>query len=220
MKKRIVLLHGWGASTSKLLPLEQELQKLDWETVNLQLPGFDLPAPDQAWGIPEYADYVNRHIKEKCVIFGHSFGGRVAIYLAAQKSEKIAGVILCAPGGLSRTLLVKRILFKGLTFLGKLLRLDKYKWLVYKLAREHDYEKTTGVMREVFKKVVALDLWSFLRQNKLPTLVIWGDQDKVAPVQNIPHAKMIIIKNQGHRLPYELPERVAKEINIWSQSLN
>ena len=28
-------------------------------------------------------------------------------------------------------------------------------------------------------------------------------------------AKLVLFDGQGHKLPYELPERVAKEIDVW-----
>ncbi len=220
MEKRIVLLHGWEARAGKLEPLAGELRKLGWKVKNLEMPGFGLPAPKTVWGVGEYADWVKEKVGGDCVVFGHSFGGRVAIKMAARGTVK--RVVLCAPGGLSRPDGMKRMLFGALAKVGKTLGLEKYKAILYKLAREHDYEKTSGTMREVFKKVVDEDLNPLVGEINVPTLVLWGKQDRVVPytdAQKFIQAKVVLIENQGHRLPYELPERVAREINIWMKSL-
>lgn len=229
MEKRIILLHGWGATAGKLELLELELKKQGWETLNLSLPGFGLPPPDRAWNVSDYANYVSKQAQLKWgdktwTVFGHSFGGRVAIKLAA--GGKVTAVVLCAPGGLSRSNSVKRSIFGLIAKLGKGLGLHKYRGLLYKLAREHDYEKTSGVMRETFKLVVEEDLKPELDKITAPTLILWGEQDRVVPKadgimakERITNSKLVLIADQGHRLPYKLPERVAAEINTWYQSL-
>ncbi|KKT76806.1 MAG: Hydrolase, alpha/beta domain protein [Microgenomates group bacterium GW2011_GWB1_44_8] len=219
MEKKIVLLHGWEARAAKLEPLARELQRLGWKVINLEMPGFGLSAPEFAWGVGEYADWVRSKVKGKYVVFGHSFGGRIAIKLAAQGGVK--GVVLCAPGGLSRPGKMKRVLFEVLAKVGKVLSLERYKAVLYKLAREHDYERTDGVMREVFKKVVDEDLRPDVMKIRIPTLVLWGKEDKIVHVSDGKWteeqigAKLVLFDGQGHKLPYELPERVAKEIDVW-----
>jgi len=229
VEKRIILLHGWGATAGKLELLELELKKQGWETMNLNLPGFGLAPPDRAWNVGDYVSYVSQQAGLKWgnktwMVFGHSFGGRVAIKLAV--GGKVTAVVLCAPGGLSRSIGARRIVFWILAKLGKLLGLQKYKWLLYKLAREHDYEQTTGVMRETFKLVLEENLRSELDKITVPTLILWGEQDRVVPKadgimakEKITTSKLVLIANQGHRLPYEQPEKVALEINTWYQSL-
>lgn len=220
MEKRIVLLHGWETKTKKLEPLVWELGKLGWKTVNLEMPGFGLPAPKSAWGVKEYADWVEKKIGDQnCVVFGYSFGGRIAIKLAARGTIK--GVVLCAPGGLSRPNAGKRMLFRILAKVGKIFDLERYRAILYKLAREHDYERTEGIMREIFKKVVGEDLRPDVKKIKIPTLVLWGKKDRIVPVNDGEwikeqvKAELVLFEDQGHKLPYELPEKVAKETDVW-----
>ena len=214
-------MHGWEARAGKLEPLAEELRKLGWKVENLELPGFGLPAPKQVWGVGEYADWVKAKGGGKWVVFGHTFGGRVAIKLAARGA--VGGVVLCAPGGLSRPGRTKRALFRVLVKVGRALGLERYKAILYKLAREHDYEKTLEIMREVFKKVVEEDLNPLTGEIKVPTLVLWGKQDRVVPYtdgQKFKRAKLVLFEDQGHKLPYELPGEVAAEIDKWSTHLN
>lgn len=232
MKKRILLLHGWGAEAGKLGSLATELKDLGWQVVNLDLPGFGLPAPKTGWSVADYADYVAKLAKKKFsgedyVVLGHSFGGRIAIKLAARHETSLQAVVLCAPGGLSRPNLVKRTVFGGAARVGKILGLARYRWLLYKLAREHDYEKASGDMRETFQKVVAEDLRKTISQIRVPTLVLWGKLDRVVRYQDGEIAHNGILQSQlklfagyGHRLPYEAPELIAKEVDQWFSSLD
>lgn len=234
--KNIVLLHGWGAKTNKLRPLANELEKLGWNVFLPKLAGFDRPAPKEVWGIKEYSDFVYEEARmqfggKKFFVFGHSFGGGVAIKLASKRTKNLSGVILCASRGISRGKSIKRLVFATLAKTGKVLLITPgiargFRRLLYKAAREHDYEKTEGIMREVFKKVVAEDLKPYVARIKVPTLILWGEQDRMIPLADaylikslVLKAKLITYKNQGHKLPYEIPRELAKEINSWSKTL-
>lgn len=237
--RNIVILHGWGASGRKFKPLASKLFKKGWNTLVLDLPGFSgQPPPPEEWGAGEYASWVYQKAKEKFgdqgfFVFGHSFGGRITIKLAAEGKKGIEGIILCSTAGLSRGNPLKRWVFLILAKVGKLLLLPgmkglaaPFRRLLYKAAREHDYEKTKGVMREVFKKVIAEDLRPLLPRIKAPTLIVWGKKDRMTPVsaaylarKKIKKTKLLIFPRAGHRLPYERPEELASEITKWSKSL-
>ncbi|MCG2686215.1 alpha/beta hydrolase [Candidatus Parcubacteria bacterium] len=236
--KRIILLHGWGANTSKLTPLGQELHKLGWKTLLLELPGFDAPPPPQGWDVGDYAHYILQEAqrvfgKKEFFVFGHSFGGRLAIKLAAANAdEHLAGIVLCSTSGLSRGNPIKRAAFWTMAKAGKILRLvppvaEVWRKILYKLTREHDYSKTEGTMRETFKKVVAEDLKPLVRNIQVPTLVLWGQQDQVTPVadaryiqKTVQSAQVVFFANEGHQLPYHKPQELAQEINQWVQNLD
>ena len=234
MKKNIVLLHGWGAETKKLIPLKQELEKLGWNVFLPKIVGFEKPAPSAVWGIKEYSDYAYDEAKKyfgknRFYVFGHSFGGGIAIKLASERGNNIKGFILCATRGISRGKSVKRLFFSVFAKAGKVLLLTpplahKFRKLLYKAAREHDYEKLDGIMKEVFKKVISEDLKPLVMKIKIPVLILWGREDRVTPLKdayyinkNSKNSKLIIYNNQGHRLPYEMPKHLAKEIEKWCQ---
>ena len=235
--KNIILLHGWGADTKKLIPLKIELEKLGWKVLIPKLAGFGKPAPSAVWGIKEYSDYVYDEAKkyfgkERFYVFGHSFGGGIAIKLASVRGNVIQGTILCSTRGISRGKSVKRMFFSVFAKAGKVLLItpplaDKFRKLLYKAAREHDYEKTKGIMKEIFKKVISEDLKPLLPKINAPVLILWGKEDKVTPVKDsryiksvLPTSKLILFENQGHRLPYEKPHALAREIEKWYQELH
>ena len=235
-RKRIVLLHGWGASTNKLDPLGKELHRLGWKVSIPKLPGFDISPPKKPWGIGEYAEYVIKETqkiweRKGFFIFGHSFGGRIAIKLAGINNKQFLGIILCSASGLSRGNLLKRVAFWVLAKAGKILSIVPpiakiWRKLLYKVAREHDYEKTQGVMKETFKKVISENVRPIIENIEIPTLILWGRQDRMTPIsdayclkQILPGSKLIIFNNEGHQLPYHKPRKMAEKIDQWTKSL-
>lgn len=230
-RTNLVLLHGWGASPQKLKPLARKLDELGWKTFLPPIPGFGAPAPKSIWGVTQYSNYIYELAKkefgnDKFFVFGHSFGGRLALKMAGRKEKKIAGIILCGASGLSRGSTVKRVVFFILAKLGKILLLTPissiWRNILYKLAGEHDYEKSNGIMRHIFKRVVSEDLKPLIGRIKVPTLILWGKQDKMTPIadalfikKSVPSSKLVLFE-AGHRLPYEKVDKVASEINKWA----
>ncbi|MBI2590614.1 MAG: alpha/beta hydrolase [Candidatus Blackburnbacteria bacterium] len=226
MQKNIVLLHGWGANTRKLQALASSLETKGWKVLIPEIPGFGAPEPDSVWGVGDYSKFVlnlasSFFKKDKYFIFGHSFGGRVAIKMSLAENVAIRGIILCSTGGISRGFLVKRVVFKGLASLGRAFG-NRWKALLYKLAREHDYERASNKMKKVFQKVIAEDLKPLISKIKFPVLVLWGEEDKITPVKdayfianNSKRASIFTYKNEGHRLPYEKSDEVAEKIDQW-----
>jgi pimeloyl-ACP methyl ester carboxylesterase len=57
----------------------------------------------------------------------------------------------------------------------------------------------------------------YLHRVKVPTLLVWGDEDKIVPVQHaevwkkgIPGAEVRIFKGAGHLVQLEKPEAVEE----------
>lgn len=227
--KRIVLAHGWGAQALRLEPLTRALEKKRWDVLNLNLPGFGAAEPETAWGLAEYAKWVKEQKQKRWgsksyLFFGHSFGGRVAIKTGLIGQNDLEGIVLCASGGWSRPSGIKRWGFKMLAKAGRAIFGDSImgRKILYKLAREHDYERASPVMREVFRKIVDEDVRKSVGEVKLPILVLWGDLDRMvdvkdakAVVKNLQHGEIEIYKGEGHRLPYNQPEWVAERIDTW-----
>lgn len=234
--KNIILLHGWGANTKRLEPLAQSLRIKKWKVLIPELPGFDAPEPETEWSLDEYAEFVSHFAKKtfgknKYYVFGHSFGGGITIKLALKEANSLNGIVLCANRGISRGNLIKRGIFFALAKIGKTLLVvfpvaNMWRQLLYKLAREHDYEKASPRMKGVFKKIVAEDLKAAVTKIKVPTLILWGRKDKMTPVQdayflktNLKNSKLFVYENFGHRLPYEDPSALAVEIDKWTKQL-
>ena len=94
---KVVALHGWGRTRADWNATLQ-----GYDALALDLPGFGAtPAPDSGWSTSEYAEWVGECLDEvlgsggeRPVLVGHSFGGRVAVQLAATNPELVRGIVL------------------------------------------------------------------------------------------------------------------------------
>lgn len=234
VNKNIVLIHGWGSNVQKLQPLSDKLKELGWNVFIPKMPGFDAPIPKESWDVSEFAKYVfnltKKHFpKQKYYLFGHSFGGMVVTRIYNNHDHNnIEGVVFCATNGVSRPNSLKRIIFLLLAKVGKVfmffnLSADFWKKILYKFARQHDYEKLNGVTKETFKKVVVEDIKPFVKNFEIPVLILWGQQDKMTKIsdaehlnQIIRHSKLIKFPDEGHKLPYNRTREIAEAIDNWA----
>ena len=211
----VIMLHGWGQSLQSLIPLGQLLS--DQARVHLiDLPGFggsSLVSED--WGTAEYADFIaafmNERNIEKASILGHSFGGRVALQLAAKCPGRIDSLILISAAGLKphRTYFQKirygwiRVL-GSVSFLARpLIGGSMISWYRDRYGSS-DY-KNAGHMRGVFIKAVNEDLSGLAEKIGSRTLILWGEDDRTTPPdmayrynQLIRNSKLIMLSGYGH----------------------
>jgi len=223
----VVLLHGWGASSQSLSPLSEALATM-FHVLAVDLPGFGWSQPPpSAWGAREYAVHIRRFMQERGIdraaLVGHSFGGRVAIALAAAEPRRVSRLVLVASAGIRRprgagyylrvatAKLVKR--FFSLPGWGAMGQRVITKW--YARLGSRDY-RTAGSMRPTLVKVVNEDLTPILPAIQAPTLILWGDRDSEVPrsametmATKIPHSRLVIFPGAGHFPFLDAPEEFA-----------
>ena len=182
--KDILLLHGWGQNIEMMKFIGDRLADRFRITI-LDFPGFgESEEPTAPWSISDYSLLIERLVKElkikKPIIMGHSFGGRVAIrYSANHPIEKL--VLFGSPCvRLQEKLpLSVKILKKLKTLPG----LDAFGEKMKKYIGSRDYKAARTIMRQTLVQVVNEDLSEFAKKIEEPTLLIWGDQDTEAPVE-------------------------------------
>ncbi len=234
-KVPVLYLHGWGRSRRDLKHLERLRPGM-----LLDLPGFGAsPAPTKAIGSKEYAVQALEAITQwmdtqltnsQCsntqhVIVGHSFGGRVALQLAALAPHQVRGLIISgtplfrdhANQKLPLTFrTVKKMRQLGL--IGEA-RLDAAR-------RKHgsvDYLATSGVMREVFVRVVNESYEEALSEIRCSTAFVWGTGDSAAPVadavkaQQMVHGSVLETRECGHNIHIDHPEIFLDFIDRFSK---
>ncbi|MFH0851244.1 MAG: alpha/beta hydrolase [Candidatus Peregrinibacteria bacterium] len=207
MKPVLLCLHGWGGSKESFAELRAMLEDEDLLILTPDLPGFGSePEPTRPWSVDEYADWVEQWLARQLpaascqlLLLGHSHGGRIAIKLASRQTTsneqratsnvRFEHLYLCTAAGIRHRSL-KRIVGRMLASLGHVIcalpglsRLEPFaKKMLYKVLREHDYERASPVMRQTLAKITAEDLTPLLATITVPTDLFWGEDDTYTPV--------------------------------------
>ena len=220
---RVLALHGWRRTSADF---DKTLAGLPAGALALDLPGFGAsPEPPAAWGTEDYAEAVSAVLDElqaPVVVLGHSFGGRVAVRLAATRPDDVAGLVLTgvpllrtAPSGkpalsfrMARWLHRKGVLSDD--------RMEA-------LRRQHgsaDYRAATGVMRDVFVRVVNESYEDDLRAVRCPVELVWGDDDADARLSVAQQAaailgeraRLTVLPGAGHLTPLTAPDHLRAAV--------
>lgn len=228
----ILILHGWGLSRSVYKDLASELKKHGFRIYRPDLPGFGKEKiSEKPHGLGDYVDFILHYVKlnglNHFTVIGHSFGGRIAIKLAANYPQVVDKLILTGVPGFRSENQLKIFGFRVLAKAGKLVggifrsgKLNDYlRKILYRLTGLSDYYKAKGAMRETFKKIIGEDLVSSMRRVQCPTLLLWGKEDKITPVwmaekmvKEIKGAKLMVISGENHKFPYQNPKLFTRKI--------
>jgi pimeloyl-ACP methyl ester carboxylesterase len=174
-------------------------------------------------------------------LIGHSMGGQIALNMMLQKPEKIDKGILLASSSYYKRARKHHIAASYLPFfslfvkyyLGKTGVTGNLKSVVYDQSLI-DGEMIRGYEepfedRRIFSALAHMirdregDLPSgSLRLIRTPCLLIWGEHDRIVPVEigerlanDLPNSKLVVLKNAGHLTPEEKPEEVYKHIKTF-----
>lgn len=229
----LVILHGWQSSKEKWVGVTQELKKRGIKVLVPDLPGFKPETKLQRpWTLDDYVFWLENFLREKEIIqkekfflLGHSFGGRIAIKYTALHPENIQGLILVASAGI-KDKTFKNKFWRSLSKITKRLKFDKLpfwekirKFFYYYLLQKRDYFQAAGPLKQTMTFVVDEDLTGFLPKINVPTLVIWGEKDKLTPLQHgrliakkIPFARFAVFKGVGHSPHLQCKTLLAKNI--------
>jgi len=228
----LLLLHGWGCDAKAVSKLQKHLEK-QFTTYAIDLPGFGLStAPTEIWGSAEYANLIAQFINVANIVdpilIGHSMGGKIIINLVAHNLVNAKKIVLFSSAGVrlpqAFKLKLKICFFKVVKFLAKLpllktifgARLELYK----KKFGSTDYRNASGQMRSVLVKVVNEDVTTLLPQIKVPTLLLWGDQDTSTPLASgkimhkmISGSELKVFSGSGHFPFLDNYEKVVIELD-------
>jgi len=205
----LVILHGWGRSGAEWRDVAARYASTHRVTV-LDLPGFGgSEISYEAYDIYSYAEVVGHALGKlgvsQCTMLGHSLGGRIATILASRYPDFVTDLILVDSAGVERKPLSVRIKRVFVT-IGKMLGLH---FILPKKLRESlasaDYRNASPTMKKTFANIIDADLTHLFPTIKSPTLIIWGNKDKVLPVRYtkiyrklIPDCTVRIVYDVGH----------------------
>jgi pimeloyl-ACP methyl ester carboxylesterase len=221
----VLALHGWARSHRDFGATFAPPGSEPLDAIALDLPGFGATsAPPAAWGSREYADLVAEVLAEMdtpAVVLGHSFGGRVAIQLAAQRPDDVAalvltGVPLVHPGPGRKTPLTFRA--GRLLHRAGLVSEPRMESLRQRYGSA-DYRAAEGIMRQVLVRTVNERYDDVLEVIRCPVTLVWGDDDDVVPitvarlaVDDLADAHVVVCPGAGHLTPLSAPAALREAV--------
>lgn len=249
-KKNIIFIHGFSGSSNNWTEIFPYLED-EFKIYALDLPGFgssDKPL-DIKFNVSIYADYILKFMDklkiEKAIFCGNSLGGAISVKIYLKDSKKVEKLILVNSAGYVIGLSNFLYLAEGipteafLKVLKKFLNDDFYIRSVMKMVFfkqdivDKIFDKYAEPLRQegvaefivnLSRAMDDLNIKDDLPRVEVPTLIIWGEYDKVLPVENAYHfhkliknSKLKILKDSGHVPMEECPEEIAKEINSFCQ---
>lgn len=226
--KDLLLLHGIGASAERWLRVAPALSKY-FRVVVPDIIGFGYSdKPTVEYTMDFFVDFVERFLETLKIrrpsIIGSSFGGHVAAEYAIRHGRGLHKLVLADPAGVMTT---------------STPALDGYIMAALYPTYENAHKAFTGMAHDpsaVTEEIVT----DFVNRMRLPnakyafmstllgiknapalrgrlsgiivpTLVVWGDSDRVIPVQyarqftEIPNCEIVVIKECGHTPYVEKP---------------
>lgn len=208
---RVLALHGWrrdhrdfdrvlgGSAVPNRPGVEVStgdlpLPESALPAIALDLPGFGgTPPPAEALGADGYAEAVAPVLDQMSgpiIVIGHSFGGRVAVELAARQPAMVGGVVLTGaplfpadPGVKGRRSPIGYRVVRSLARRG-LVGDERLEAMKSKYGSA-DYRAAIGVMRDVLVRAIAEEreeaYTAALEAISCPVELVWGELDTAAP---------------------------------------
>ncbi len=230
--KTVLLLHGWGCSIQTMMPVFNIL-KDKFRVIIVDLPGFgESDIPKIPWDSYDYAESIYKFIEKLninvSIIFGHSHGGRISIILSSKYNIPDKLILIDSAGIIpkrSAKYYIKVYWFKFLKRIylltptqNKQEKIDMF----YKKYGSRDYKDADGIMRQTMVKVINDNLLEQLKRIKIPTLLIWGENDEDTPLymgkimeQNILNSGLVILKGAGHYSYVDNYDQFRAVINVF-----
>ena len=218
----LLILHGWGSNSSRW---QEVAESLNMKVIIPDLPGFGKSnKPPVPWNLDEYCSFLEEFIKnlnfEKIYLVGHSFGGAIAVKYSLKYPEKVEKMFLVNAALIRKKTFRKTFLLIFSKLFKPLSRIPILKKAFYKFLVKSDYNETQGFMRKTYLNIVKENLLDRLEDVKVPTMIIWGENDNITPLKQgkiihskIENSEIEIIPRIDHNPHLSIPEYLAESIN-------
>lgn len=248
----IVLIHGTGASLHTFNAWSDRLKK-SHRVIRMDLPAYGLtgPFPDKNYTMANYTAFLKDFLIalniKQCVLAGNSLGGAIAWNFTLEQPSTVTKLILIDASGYpiaSKSVPIAFSLAK-IPVINKLLTFITPRFLV-RSSVENVYFDSSKVTDLVVERYFNLTLragnrkafvdrlkipkdtstYRFIKSIQQPTLILWGKEDLLIPVENaykfqedLPNNTLVILENTGHTPMEESPlESLAPVISFLKTS--
>ena len=248
----IVLIHGTGASLHTFNAWSDRLKK-SHRVIRMDLPAYGLtgPFPDKNYTMANYTAFLKDFLIalniKQCVLAGNSLGGAIAWNFTLEQPSTVTKLILINASGYpiaSKSVPIAFSLAK-IPVINKLLTFITPRFLV-RSSVENVYFDSSKVTDLVVERYFNLTLragnrkafvdrlkipkdtstYRFIKSIQQPTLILWGAEDLLIPVENaykfqedLPNNTLVILENTGHTPMEESPlESLAPVISFLKTS--
>jgi pimeloyl-ACP methyl ester carboxylesterase len=190
-------------------------------------PGFGESGDDASF--TDMHDYVMHYLElfdtlrlDRFNLVGLSLGGYLAAKFASEHGHRVKKLALIAPAGMIDAMhpMLDILAVPGEQVPGLLV--SDFEVLKKRLPEKPDldfmadrYREATTVARLFWERPGDPKFMRYLHRIKMPTLIVWGDEDKIIPVGQaqtwrkfIPNADIKIFKGAGHLVHLEKREAV------------
>jgi pimeloyl-ACP methyl ester carboxylesterase len=245
----VLLIHGLGGSWQNWLANMPHLAK-SHRVIAVDLPGFGAsPLPPWEISIPAYGRFIHDFCEKVEIggadVIGSSLGGFVASELAITEPSRVEHLVLVSSAGVTFSRarrepaavfgrivraaapLAFRYQMEGLRRRG--LRRRAYRGIVddpVALDPRLLYEITAPALTapgfyDAMTTLVGYDIRDRLQEIEVPTLIVWGRQDRVVPARSAPfyrdligdNAELVVFEGCGHLPMLERPVRFNRLID-------
>jgi len=215
------LVHLHGAGGLRLNP-SHDLLASKFRVIAFEMPGFGTSAENtRTANMQELAATMAKAASalglDSFNLLGTSFGGKVALWLAADAPERVLGLVLEAPAAIApeggrppsgSPAEMARRLFGHPERLPPLPAVDP-----------QQAAQTQAFVRRVFGPARDSDLETRMRDLRTPTLVVFGTLDAMIPPdfgrlykQLIPDCYLVFVYDAGHAVGTERPEAFVEVV--------
>lgn len=227
-----------------------------YRCIAIDLPGNGLSSRGQYTYTMEFftqtvLQFIDALGLKQVTLVGHSMGGQVSVFAALASPQKIKNLVLCAPAGFEVFTQTEKTIFKGLFKVGDLFMSESTYLRNIIQQSFYDFPKTAEeiitqlieiVSKEQIKEyrrmieacidsMLSQPVLNKLKQVQCPTLVIYGENDRLIPnvlfhptttttiaqkgISQINKGQLEMIPRCGHFVHYEKAEEVNAKIEAF-----
>ena len=234
----LLMIHGFGANRDNWLRFSRAFTSR-YQVIALDLPGFgESDKPDARYDVATQTERLHAFIQalkiDKPHLIGNSMGGHIAALYAARYPQQLRSVALLDNAGVMSPQksemfsMIERgepnpLVVRKAEDFDKLMKFvfvnppplpDSLKrhFAEQSMANQNHYDKIFSQLRDHY-----VPLEPELPKIQAPTLLLWGEQDRVLDVSSIEVMKpllakpsVVIMKDCGHAPMLERPEETAQ----------